>query len=120
MPIILPENGAPYSQDVIPPLQTVVNIDHEIDAIIERLLLIGRRRCCPDFQAVTHEFMQRKTTLQKNGRFAYLNDPYLQTLAIAGEEHLRKKNCSHELRDLFTLREDILTSSCPNSTLQKT
>lgn len=119
MPIILPENVAPQPLAAIPSVQTVVNIDHEIDAIIERLLSIGLRRCCADFQAATHEFLQRKTMLQKNGRFAYLNDPYLQTLALAGEEHLCKASSRQQLRQLFMLREEVLATSSSDSLLRE-
>lgn len=108
MPIILPENTVTETIDAMPAIATAAHVEREIDAIIERMLTIGLRRCCADFQSAAHDFLQRRTALQKNGRFAYLSDPYLQTLAIAGEEHLCKASSRRELRDLFSLREEML------------
>lgn len=108
MPIILPESTVTETLDAMPAITTAAHIEREIDAIIERMLSIGLRRCCADFQSAAHDFMQRRRMFQKHGRFAYLSDPYLQTLAIAGEEHLCKASSRRELRDLFSLREELL------------
>lgn len=108
MAVLVPEfTGVPITEALTSPTP-IDEINKEIDTIIRRLLTVVLRRSCADARTAAHDFIARKNGFDARGPYAYLNDPYLRTFAIAGEEHLRSASSNRELQSLFALREELL------------
>ncbi len=106
MPLILPENTVTQTLDAVPSVKTAADVERQIQATIERILSIGLRKCCDDFRRAADDFRARRNAHELSGKFAYLDDPYLRTLAIAGEQHICQEGRVRQLPALFDLREN--------------